>query len=192
MSETIVSKFIFVLWADIKWILSVQLLLLSFFVVVRLNQTLEFLRDEKHPLFFLGDIIHVRRVGEPFLWFWFDLDKWASACPMQCSICWCTSRFKSKCCFSLWTPLMINLWHADLKTMSKRVESELYYVTFDMFVADVRRMFANARTYNSPETIYYKCATRHVFCSLMLQLSFWFSLKIILCILLQAWITFLK
>ncbi|XP_047253892.1 histone acetyltransferase GCN5 isoform X2 [Capsicum annuum] len=48
----------------------------------------------------------------------------------------------------------------DLKTMSKRVESELYYVTFDMFVADVRRMFANARTYNSPETIYYKCATR--------------------------------
>ncbi|QCD97688.1 histone acetyltransferase [Vigna unguiculata] len=50
----------------------------------------------------------------------------------------------------------------DLKTMSKRVESELYYVTFEMFVADVRRMFANARTYNSPETIYYKCATRHV------------------------------
>ncbi|XP_033516317.1 histone acetyltransferase GCN5 isoform X3 [Nicotiana tomentosiformis] len=48
----------------------------------------------------------------------------------------------------------------NLKTMSKRVESELYYVTFDMFVADVRRMFANARTYNSPETIYYKCATR--------------------------------
>ncbi|KAK4381875.1 Histone acetyltransferase GCN5 [Sesamum angolense] len=49
----------------------------------------------------------------------------------------------------------------DLKTMSKRVESELYYVTFEMFVADVRRMFSNARTYNSPETIYYKCATRH-------------------------------
>ncbi|VFQ68240.1 unnamed protein product [Cuscuta campestris] len=48
----------------------------------------------------------------------------------------------------------------DLKMMSKRVESELYYVTFDMFVADVRRMFTNARTYNSPETIYYKCATR--------------------------------
>ncbi|CAN1137076.1 Histone acetyltransferase GCN5 [Linum perenne] len=48
----------------------------------------------------------------------------------------------------------------DLKTMLKRVESEQYYVTFDMFVADVKRMFANARTYNSPETIYYKCATR--------------------------------
>ncbi|KAK2970197.1 hypothetical protein RJ640_019665 [Escallonia rubra] len=48
----------------------------------------------------------------------------------------------------------------DLKTMSKRVESERYYVTFEMFVADVRRMFSNARTYNSPETIYYKCSTR--------------------------------
>ncbi|XP_039128961.1 histone acetyltransferase GCN5-like [Dioscorea cayenensis subsp. rotundata] len=48
----------------------------------------------------------------------------------------------------------------DLRTMSKRLESELYYVTFEMFVADVKRMFANARTYNSPETIYYKCATR--------------------------------
>jgi histone acetyltransferase len=45
--------------------------------------------------------------------------------------------------------------------MSKRVESEQYYVTFEMFVADAKRMFANARTYNSPETIYYKCSTRH-------------------------------
>lgn len=48
----------------------------------------------------------------------------------------------------------------DLKTLSKRVESEQYYVTFEMFLADVRRMFLNARTYNSPETIYYKCSTR--------------------------------
>ncbi|KAK2648479.1 hypothetical protein Ddye_015968 [Dipteronia dyeriana] len=48
----------------------------------------------------------------------------------------------------------------DLRTMSKRVESEQYYVTFEMFVADAKRMFANARTYNSPETIYYKCSTR--------------------------------
>ncbi|XP_076958705.1 histone acetyltransferase GCN5-like [Bidens hawaiensis] len=48
----------------------------------------------------------------------------------------------------------------DLKTMSRRVESEQYYVTLEMFIADARRMFANARTYNSPETIYYKCSTR--------------------------------
>ncbi|XP_078436762.1 histone acetyltransferase of the GNAT family 1 isoform X2 [Wolffia australiana] len=47
----------------------------------------------------------------------------------------------------------------DLRTMSKRVEAD-YYVTLEMFVADVKRMFANARTYNTPETIYYKCATR--------------------------------
>ncbi|CAN6441148.1 unnamed protein product [Victoria cruziana] len=48
----------------------------------------------------------------------------------------------------------------DLKTMSKRLESEQYYVTFEMFVADMKRMFTNARTYNSPETIYYKLATK--------------------------------
>lgn len=48
----------------------------------------------------------------------------------------------------------------DLKTMSRRVESEQYYVTLEMFLADARRMFANARTYNSPETIYFKCSTR--------------------------------
>ncbi|CAM0912674.1 unnamed protein product [Alopecurus aequalis] len=48
----------------------------------------------------------------------------------------------------------------DLKTMSRRVESEQYYVTLEMFVADLKRMFVNARTYNSPDTIYYKCSTR--------------------------------
>lgn len=48
----------------------------------------------------------------------------------------------------------------DLKTMSRRVESEQYYVTLEMFLADARRMFANARTYNSPETIYFKCSTK--------------------------------
>lgn len=31
-----------------------------------------------------------------------------------------------------------------------------------MFVADMKRMFNNAKTYNSPDTIYYKCATRWV------------------------------
>ncbi|KAL8148854.1 histone acetyltransferase GCN5-like isoform X2 [Apium graveolens] len=32
----------------------------------------------------------------------------------------------------------------DLKTMSKRVESEQYYMTLEMFIADAKRMFANA------------------------------------------------
>lgn len=80
----------------------------------------------------------------------------------------------------------------DLKTMSKRVESELYYVTFEMFVEDVKRMFSNARTYNSPETIYYKCATRHgasTFCLFFfIHLPFISRMYVYLysCILLQA------
>ncbi|KAG6551507.1 hypothetical protein Mapa_006930 [Marchantia paleacea] len=48
----------------------------------------------------------------------------------------------------------------DLKTTNKRLESEQYFLTLDMFAADMRRMFANARTYNSPDTIYYKAANR--------------------------------
>ncbi|KAH9315350.1 hypothetical protein KI387_023977 [Taxus chinensis] len=48
----------------------------------------------------------------------------------------------------------------DLKTMWKRLESDQYYITLEMFIADVKRMFTNARTYNSPETIYFKCANR--------------------------------
>ncbi|XP_076913345.1 histone acetyltransferase GCN5-like [Bidens hawaiensis] len=48
----------------------------------------------------------------------------------------------------------------DLMTMSRRVESEQYYVTLEMFIADARKMFANARKYNSPETVYYKSSTR--------------------------------
>ncbi|MCO5592483.1 hypothetical protein L7F22_046486 [Adiantum nelumboides] len=58
----------------------------------------------------------------------------------------------------------------DLKTIAKRLESEMYYLTLDMFSADLKRMFANARTYNSPETIYFKCANRlEVFFSNKLQ-----------------------
>ncbi|KAL9663277.1 hypothetical protein QQ045_028116 [Rhodiola kirilowii] len=48
----------------------------------------------------------------------------------------------------------------DLKTISTRLESQQYYVTYEMFFSDVMRMFENACTYNSPETVYYKCATR--------------------------------
>ena len=48
----------------------------------------------------------------------------------------------------------------DLKTMGKRLDSEVFYLTFDSFVAEMRRMFSNARTYNAPDTIYYKIANR--------------------------------
>ncbi|KAJ6953758.1 histone acetyltransferase GCN5-like [Populus alba x Populus x berolinensis] len=58
---------------------------------------------------------------------------------------WGHSRFKT-----------LNSSKDNLKTMSKRVESEQYYVTLEMFIADVKRMCANARTYNTPDTIYYK------------------------------------
>lgn len=79
------------------------------------------------------------------------------------------------CCYEI---LMLNFASSDLKTMSKRVESEQYYVTFDMFVADARRMFSNARTYNSPETIYYKCSTRHVLRNSTFIYLFYFLLYI--------------
>ena len=90
-------------------------------------------------------------------------------------------NLSSSCAF------LSNLWWfgrfqciADLKTMLKRVESEQYYVTFEMFVADAKRMFANARTYNSPETIYYKCSTRHSALIHMLIFPIAFSNLIIL------------
>jgi len=62
--------------------------------------------------------------------------------------------------------------------MSKRVESEQYYITFEMFTADVRRMFGNARTYNAPETIYYKCATRYDAADLVEVPSCYFSVSL--------------
>lgn len=73
-----------------------------------------------------------------------------------------TAAYENCPCIYLLSRNSFTTYHgfADLKTMSKRVDSEQYYVTLEMFIADVKRMFLNARTYNSPETIYYKCATR--------------------------------
>uniref|UniRef100_A0A061RH03 histone acetyltransferase n=1 Tax=Tetraselmis sp. GSL018 TaxID=582737 RepID=A0A061RH03_9CHLO len=48
----------------------------------------------------------------------------------------------------------------DLQMMRARLESGRYYLTLDIFTADLRRMFANCRFYNAPETIYYKLADR--------------------------------
>ncbi|CAG0880499.1 unnamed protein product [Cyprideis torosa] len=45
----------------------------------------------------------------------------------------------------------------DLKTMAERLRRG-YYVTSHLFKADMARMFANCRTYNDPETEYYKLA----------------------------------
>lgn len=93
-------------------------------------------------------------------------------------------RFKSCMCSVLNAPelygwVLNRIYFADLKTMSKRLESEQYYITFEMFVADVKRMLANARTYNAPETIYYKCATRYIFFEFSTVLFFSFDIIIL-------------
>eukprot|EP00271_Cylindrocystis_brebissonii_P005313 TRINITY_DN17301_c0_g1_i1.p1 TRINITY_DN17301_c0_g1~~TRINITY_DN17301_c0_g1_i1.p1 ORF type:complete len:440 (-),score=89.76 TRINITY_DN17301_c0_g1_i1:555-1874(-) len=48
----------------------------------------------------------------------------------------------------------------DLRTMQRLLDSEAYYMTLEMYVADMCRMFANAMKYNAPETVYYKIAKK--------------------------------
>lgn len=48
----------------------------------------------------------------------------------------------------------------DLTLIEQRLKSRDYYVTLHIFVADVNRMCANARIYNSAETIYFKMANK--------------------------------
>jgi len=57
----------------------------------------------------------------------------------------------------------------DLQTIEHRLENEIYYITENIFVADIRRMCENCKLYNRPETIFYACAvsieslTTHLF-----------------------------
>jgi histone acetyltransferase len=46
----------------------------------------------------------------------------------------------------------------DISTIRKRLEQGGFYVTLDIFVADVLRMFTNAKEYNAQETLFYKSA----------------------------------
>jgi len=46
---------------------------------------------------------------------------------------------------------------ADLKTISDRLKSH-YYIHKHLFVADMTRLFTNCRSFNEPDTDYYKCA----------------------------------
>jgi histone acetyltransferase len=49
----------------------------------------------------------------------------------------------------------------DFATLKERVAAfDAHYAAVDGFVADVRRVFANARLYNAADTVYAKCATR--------------------------------
>ncbi|XP_028411557.1 histone acetyltransferase KAT2B-like [Dendronephthya gigantea] len=45
----------------------------------------------------------------------------------------------------------------DLKTMTDRLKAG-YYSTKKLFAADMMRIFSNCRTYNAPDTEYYRCA----------------------------------
>ena len=47
----------------------------------------------------------------------------------------------------------------DLSTVGERLAAG-FYGSLEMFAADLRRMFANARVYNAPETHYFKIAGR--------------------------------
>jgi len=48
----------------------------------------------------------------------------------------------------------------DMELIQERVAGEKYYVSLEMFCADFRLMFNNCRLYNSPDTVYFKCANR--------------------------------
>lgn len=45
----------------------------------------------------------------------------------------------------------------DLRTMSERLKNR-YYVHKRLFIADMNRIITNCRSYNKPDTEYYKCA----------------------------------
>lgn len=45
----------------------------------------------------------------------------------------------------------------DLRTMTERLKSG-YFSSKKLFIADMMRIFTNCRTYNAPDTEYYKCA----------------------------------
>ncbi|ESO05629.1 hypothetical protein HELRODRAFT_77335 [Helobdella robusta] len=45
----------------------------------------------------------------------------------------------------------------DLKTMGERLKSR-YYTTKNIFIADMTRIFTNCRSYNDPDTEYFRCA----------------------------------
>lgn len=48
----------------------------------------------------------------------------------------------------------------DLATIGQRVDAGDYYATLELFAADFRRIFTNARLYNAPDTPYFKLANK--------------------------------
>jgi len=48
----------------------------------------------------------------------------------------------------------------DLSLMEKRLESEGFYSSVEIFKADMKRMIDNCRLYNRVDTYYYRFANR--------------------------------
>lgn len=48
----------------------------------------------------------------------------------------------------------------DLSLIKRRLQSRRYYLTLDIFTADLKRMFANCKLYNAVDTVYYKLSTK--------------------------------
>ena len=46
----------------------------------------------------------------------------------------------------------------DLQLIMKRLRHRDYYLTLDIFKADIKRMLNNCRLYNSAETVYFQAA----------------------------------
>lgn len=47
---------------------------------------------------------------------------------------------------------------ADLSLIRDRLQSQSYYMTLEIFLADLRRMIVNCKTFNDDTTTYYQCA----------------------------------
>lgn len=45
-----------------------------------------------------------------------------------------------------------------METIQKRLDAGNYYITKDIFIADVKRVCDNCKLYNREDTEYYKCA----------------------------------
>ena len=48
----------------------------------------------------------------------------------------------------------------DLSLMESRLKQKNYYLTLDIFAADMRRIFNNCRLYNVSDSIWYKSANK--------------------------------
>eukprot|EP01112_Ceratiomyxa_fruticulosa_P018923 TRINITY_DN6120_c0_g1_i2.p1 TRINITY_DN6120_c0_g1~~TRINITY_DN6120_c0_g1_i2.p1 ORF type:complete len:744 (-),score=144.71 TRINITY_DN6120_c0_g1_i2:111-2195(-) len=58
----------------------------------------------------------------------------------------------------VWDYLSVIKDPIDLKTITERLESKAYYITKEIFFADIKRMTDNCKTYNAQGTQYYDCA----------------------------------